>query len=416
MDRINGEDWVDIGSGRRGFRGQDANAGVPGTEVTASWLNGVQEELLRVVEGSEIALKEGDLTQLAQAIRSQRLNYAVAGGTASALTVALSPAIATAPPAGLVLRLKTNVASAAGATLNAGWGPAPIVTAKGAPVAPGDLPAGAITTVVWAGAAWMMGGIAYSEVQQRLTGSLTVYVRPDGNDSNDGLANTPAGAFGTINGAIAAVRQRYAVSGYTVTIQMGTPGTYGPAYFERTSGMIFNIRGNFGSPDGYIIAGGSSFCVGAVGGANVDVLGVRFTGTGRALEISSGSTCTYGRCTFASTGTHIYTTYGGIAIATDSYTIAAGGVAHLFAGPGGHVIVQNLGSNWVTLNGTPAFSAAFVATSGGFVAGDGSIFSGAATGKRYSADLGGIISTAGAGANFFPGSIAGTTSSGGVYV
>ena len=50
MDRVNGADWVNIGGGRRGFRSENAAAGISGTEVTAAWLNAVQENLLKVIE------------------------------------------------------------------------------------------------------------------------------------------------------------------------------------------------------------------------------------------------------------------------------------------------------------------------------------------------------------------------------
>ncbi|MGX1099266.1 DUF2793 domain-containing protein [Amorphus sp. MBR-141] len=50
MDRVNGADFVDIGGGRRGFRGQSLGGGVIGTEVTAAWLNAVQENLMKVIE------------------------------------------------------------------------------------------------------------------------------------------------------------------------------------------------------------------------------------------------------------------------------------------------------------------------------------------------------------------------------
>lgn len=58
MDRVNGADWVDIGGGRRGFRSQNAGAGVSGTEVTDAWLNAVQENLMKVIEEAGF---EGDI-------------------------------------------------------------------------------------------------------------------------------------------------------------------------------------------------------------------------------------------------------------------------------------------------------------------------------------------------------------------
>ncbi|MCH4542770.1 DUF2793 domain-containing protein [Ochrobactrum sp. A-1] len=68
MERINGADTVDIGGGRRGFRSQNAQAGVSGTEVTDKFLNDVQEELCKVIEASGIVLDEGNQQQLYEAL------------------------------------------------------------------------------------------------------------------------------------------------------------------------------------------------------------------------------------------------------------------------------------------------------------------------------------------------------------
>ena len=42
--------------------------------------------------------------------------------------------------------------------------------------------------------------------------------------------------------------------------------------------------------------------------------------------------------------------------------------------------------------------------------------SGTATGRRYKVSTGAIINTFGAGANYFPGTVAGTVNSGGLYL
>lgn len=71
MDRINGADWVDIGGGKRGFRDENRASGVVGTEVTAAWLNGVQEEMAAVIESELIALSAGANNQLLTAIEAK---------------------------------------------------------------------------------------------------------------------------------------------------------------------------------------------------------------------------------------------------------------------------------------------------------------------------------------------------------
>jgi len=154
MDRVNGADWVDIGSGRRGFRGRDALAGVRGTEVTANWLNTVQEELLALVELSGGAASSADSQQVSRASMSQRLNWvAGVGGTANALTIALTPApAALADLIGVPLRLKIATANTLGATLSVnGLTAMPITRPSGVALQAGDLAVGSIVTVVYDG-------------------------------------------------------------------------------------------------------------------------------------------------------------------------------------------------------------------------------------------------------------------------
>lgn len=69
MDRVNGADYIDIGGGRRGFRDEDLQNGIAGTEVTALWLNMTQEEILKVITEAGLVPSEGDWTQLWQALQ-----------------------------------------------------------------------------------------------------------------------------------------------------------------------------------------------------------------------------------------------------------------------------------------------------------------------------------------------------------
>lgn len=69
MDRVNGTDWVDIGGGRRGFRSQNAAAGVPGTEITDKILNDLQEEICAVIEKSGLVLDPENQQQLWEALQ-----------------------------------------------------------------------------------------------------------------------------------------------------------------------------------------------------------------------------------------------------------------------------------------------------------------------------------------------------------
>jgi hypothetical protein len=120
MDRISHSTAVDIGGGRMGYRSKDTVAGLPGTVVTATQMNAKQEELMAVIEKAGFVPNANDLTQLAQAIQSGALNWAVATGTANAWTVALNLA-PSAHRAGRVLWIKAPATNAQGyVTINLG--------------------------------------------------------------------------------------------------------------------------------------------------------------------------------------------------------------------------------------------------------------------------------------------------------
>ncbi|WP_026379353.1 hypothetical protein [Afifella pfennigii] len=90
MDRVNGEGWVDIGGGRRGFRSESIAGGADGTEVTAAWLNAVQENLLKTIEAAELLPDPLNWALLAQAVARHAAGgawYGTGGGTANAQTV-----------------------------------------------------------------------------------------------------------------------------------------------------------------------------------------------------------------------------------------------------------------------------------------------------------------------------------------
>lgn len=69
MDRTEGSNFINIGGGRRGFQDQNAEAGVPGTRVTADHLNAIQEEILAVIENAGISPDKANWKQLDDAIR-----------------------------------------------------------------------------------------------------------------------------------------------------------------------------------------------------------------------------------------------------------------------------------------------------------------------------------------------------------
>jgi hypothetical protein len=172
MRRIAGDTTIELTDGRRGFRSKDTAIGQLGTVVTATYMNDLQEEVAGLVEahGLNLDIATGRRTQLAEAIRRQRLTYyapadhaawsaGTIAGTATALvaTTAVTharPAIVAADLPGLMVRAKMPAASASGATFSIDGLPALPILVRGQPVVWGDWFSGDLVLLVCDGAAW----------------------------------------------------------------------------------------------------------------------------------------------------------------------------------------------------------------------------------------------------------------------
>lgn len=157
MDRINGANTADIGGGRRGFRAQNAAAGISGTELVPTWFNDLQEEVMTIIETAGIVPAAGAWNQLYTAIAHMIAkeipsleSYAAktdlivhrgpGGGTADALTATVTPAVT-----GYVDGDIYEIAPVATSTTTAptlavsGLAAKTIAHADGSPVLPGEL-------------------------------------------------------------------------------------------------------------------------------------------------------------------------------------------------------------------------------------------------------------------------------------
>lgn len=254
--------------------------------------------------------------------------------------------------------------------------------------------------------------IAQREV---LTANRTYYVRTDGSDSNNGLANTSGGAFLTIQKAINTILS-LDLGGFDVTIAVAD-GTY-TAPVSITKNWV---GGNL------IISGSTSAILDIVSNhaittttplANVlTISGLKLStsGAGDCLRNSGGGKIIFNGTEFgACAATHVNAdAVGALIEAGGNYTITGSAAVHAQGRYGGMVRVT---SRTITLTGTPAFSTAFAqADQVGNILMNGDTFTGSATGKRYNAVMNGVIQTGAGGANALPGSVAGTTATGGQY-
>lgn len=258
---------------------------------------------------------------------------------------------------------------------------------------------------VWTGAAWA----AFAGGREILTANRTYYVRTDGSDSNDGLADTGGGAFLTIQKAIDAAAS-LDLSTYDVTISIGA-GTYtGANVLKRLVGAgLATISGAGAST---VVSTTAADCFFGAGVVNWVLSGMKLTATtsGSAIRAVDNAQVRFTAIEFGSVPNgsyHIFADQGAIIEATGDYTITGGASAHMRATWNG--IVAAVGRT-VTSTGTFSFPTAFaLASRGGFMRANGNTYTGGTiTGARYSVDQISQIFTNGAGAAYFPGDASGT--------
>jgi hypothetical protein len=260
-------------------------------------------------------------------------------------------------------------------------------------------------------------GAAAGDFRTQLTGDQTVYVRTDGSDSNNGLADNAGGAFLTIQKAVDVVAA-WDVSIFTVTIQVRS-GTYNEdvELKEAVGSGDLILLGDETTPSNCIIDAVGPFCVQATAasGNSWNVRGFRLQGSAAGALFVQGCLVNFQKLDFGvNTTYHIFSGgAGGFVNATDNYSISGGAAVHWACYDGSILAVS---AKTVTITGTPAFGVAFaLAARCGSLGVNANTFSGAATGPRFSASLNGVIDTVGGGATYLPGNVAGSTATGGQY-
>ncbi len=239
------------------------------------------------------------------------------------------------------------------------------------------------------------------KIRRRLERNLTLYVRQDGNDNNDGSADTPDKALRSLYGALRAA-ERYDGGLYEITISLG-PGAdtrylSGPAASYKRLVVTSTDVNNKAAIVGF------SFM-----NTNIEFSNIEMTGF---FLIWYGAEVTLRDCDFnASTGVKLrggsYLELQGatkILQASDSIVFSAMENSTLVVA--GDIDVQNISS----------FGTFIHCESGSVVSRWTGNVIGQASGKKYNVQAGGVIDSRGAGPNWLPGDVAGTSSSGGIYV
>lgn len=264
-----------------------------------------------------------------------------------------------------------------------------------------------------------------------LTASRVYYVRSDATYTDaPGRLDTAAGACKTWQQAMDLVAA-LDLNGQTVTVQHGSEAgivtfTAHTTINTMVGGGNLLVVGQ--SASGHTVVDSSSvphscFTLQNVGATPVTFQNITLQGGGGAglglIQINEYGTGIIGNgVRFGATATAHVWVHDNAAKAYllgAAYEIFGSAPEHIFVNMGGCF----LESCTVTLTGTPAFSSGFIAAiNGGAVQSpvtSSNVFTGAATGPRYSANTNGVINTFGGGATYFPGNAGGSTATGGQY-
>lgn len=252
-------------------------------------------------------------------------------------------------------------------------------------------------------------------LKRYLTESLNLYISPSGSDvSGDGSQENP---WATMQFAHDWAVRNINLNGYDVNINMAA-GTYTNGFFgvvdQEGSGFI-NFVGDTVTPSNVLVqVTGACFqnYAGKIGVSGMKLVSTSGWGLYSAQrgEIYTRGPVEFGAC---SSG-HCATYFGGMIRFNANYTINGNAPYHMMCDTNGKFVLTAITA---TLVGTPAFSSAFARAGncGTIYRAGAQVWSGAATGTRYSAVMCGAIYTGGSGSDYFPGSVAGSVATGGQY-
>ena len=246
-----------------------------------------------------------------------------------------------------------------------------------------------------------------------LTAARTYYVRTSGSDSNDGLST--GGAFATIQKAIDTVAG-LDLSVYDVTISVGTGTFTGGNTLKRLVGAgTVRIQGA-GSSTVISVTGNNCFYGSGVSQWVLSSMRMTTTSSGNAVFVENAATVDIQNIEFGALPNgayHMRADANARITAIGDYTITGAASAHMLVVWGGHITVAGRS---IAVSGNPSFGSAFALASRlGKIEANSNTYSGSAVGSRYLCDNNSVIFTNSGGANYFPGSAAGTTATGGIY-
>lgn len=402
-------------------------AGQPGKlaeYTTAGW------SIINPPDGHGVSLPDGRVYERIAGTYVQKIARDVQSGQwlfSGDTSLAANHVIAVPEPAvpalvpGLTLRIKARNSNTGRATLEVYGHPSKeVVRRDGSMLRDSDIVAGAVQDYVYDGAKFQLT-TAFG--RSGLVRNLDLYVNAAlGNDSNDASANIAGRAVATIQRAMD-IAFGYPPSQFTITIHVAD-GTYGPVQTPSYGGPNIVIDGNAINPANVLVlvAAGARHCLQVSGPNTVLARNLKVENNGDpamgcGFVASNGGQITTRNTVSGNIANAIFEGFGGGQVnIADRHVIAGNYKVALFAMFGGQVQLANGINLHAEIAATMAAFAQATAGAGVYLNNPNANFTGPnPAGKRFAAVLGGIISVNGGGDNVFPGTIAGTTATGGQY-
>lgn len=408
------------------------STGTMGSIPPAASIENPQREIVNFESDSGLTPTDADLHQLSKAVQNGMVNYCQDAGTPNFIAITPSPALA-GYALGQHFRIKMANANTGPVQINiSGVGWAPVVHGDKTNLGAGELFVGQMIDVAFDNTNWQMmtggsGGLIMMTAPRTLyldanIGSDTAY------DGTQATINGTQGPFKTLQHAIN-VMLTYNLGGWNFTIKFADgdyvttsiltlpqPNGSGNVLLSGNPANPFAVRLiNAGTGTTLQITGGNYYFDGLyiqatapVGADNGSCIWV--VGGGASAWIAAVS---FGQCPGAQLQV------GGTCSVAGPIRIYGGAANHLFATNNG--VVQFFGPPLpdLTIMNAVSYSQAFIEASNGasFVAPYNSITgAGFVTGAKYIAVGNGVINTEGRGVSYYPGTVAGATSSGGQYL
>ncbi|WP_354134043.1 hypothetical protein [Bradyrhizobium sp. S3.9.1] len=407
-----------------------------------------QREIVNLITHAGLAPPDdADLSQLARSVQSMLMNSQDDAGTANAYQVTMHPA-PNAYYKYLMVICKIGNANTGPSVLNVNaLGPKPIVHIDGSALSASELRQGAIVAFMFDGVNFQMvwsstGVIGIPGAPIFLTGNRVLYV--DWANGNDATYDGTAAAFvaGTIHGPFKTPQRatneinKWNLNGFGVTIHLADSPSYPSFRLPQAPGSgSCSWQGNLSNPGNVVITGVDNSAISGQNSGAQEIFGMKLSSSGNpltnndnlcALNIAYGTqvglhdviigTC-YGPMLSIARGS-VLTLYGQITLMGNSvgnpYSVGAFIYCYFSA------LVQWNSLSPPNLNiPAPINLQYFVvaAAAGNLALGFGTLTGpGNVTGTKYLSQTNAVIDTSGRGVSYYPGTVAGSTTSGGQYV